>query len=197
VIRSISRSFAIVAGVLVLTVAGAGLLASASPVAAASQHQLQISGFAFQPSSVTVEVGDSVVWTNMDDAPHTVTAESAAFDSGNIDEGASYAFTLVEPGTYTYRCDYHSEMRATIVVEAAIGTSTDGASNTPPTNADATNGTAGPGEQPDTAMPGSSSTPNFALFLWGLGLLVMGISLLPTRRPRSVVIRHSGGGWRR
>jgi plastocyanin len=111
------RSLLVLAGVLALVSAG-GLSAFVSPVAAAT-HEVQIVDSAFGTPVLTIQVGDTVTWNNVDDRPHTVTSEDGAFDSGNLDEGASFSHTFTEPGTYPYVCEYHPDMRATIVVEAA------------------------------------------------------------------------------
>ena len=70
----------------------------------------------FSPEELTINVGDTVTWTNDDDSPHTVTADDGQFDSGNMGEGATWSFTFTEAGTYDYKCNYHSSMTATITV---------------------------------------------------------------------------------
>ena len=70
----------------------------------------------FSPGELTINVGDTVTWTNDDDSPHTVTADDGQFDSGNMGEGATWSFTFTEAGTYDYKCNYHSSMTATITV---------------------------------------------------------------------------------
>ena len=66
----------------------------------------------FSPEELTINVGDTVTWTNDDDSPHTVTADDGQFDSGNMGEGATWSFTFTEAGTYDYKCNYHSSMTA-------------------------------------------------------------------------------------
>ena len=148
----------------------------------AAEVAVDITNFAFGPSTLTVAVGDTVTWTNSDAAPHTVTAENGAFDSGNLDSGATFRFTFTEPGTYTYRCDYHSEMTATVVV----------APRAAPTAAAAQGST----DQPDTALPlPSSASGIMAPMLIGLGLLALAFGVVP---PRSIVRQpRIRGGWRR
>jgi plastocyanin len=77
---------------------------------------VQIVDFAFAPASLEVPVGTTVAWTNDDTAPHTVTAEGGAFDSGVLDPGASFSFTFDQPGTYAYVCALHPNMQGTITV---------------------------------------------------------------------------------
>jgi plastocyanin len=79
-----------------------------------------ISGFAFSPANLEVEVGQEITWTNGDAAPHTVTATSGAkFDSGTLEQGASYTWKATKAGTIEYFCEIHPSMVATITVKAA------------------------------------------------------------------------------
>jgi plastocyanin len=77
----------------------------------------------FQPPTITLVIGvnNTVVWTNNDGAPHTVTATSVPsgatkFDSGNLSPGATFTYTFTAPGTYKYDCTYHFWMQGTIIV---------------------------------------------------------------------------------
>jgi hypothetical protein len=135
---------------------------------------------------VTVAVGDTVTWTNADDSPHTVTSADGAFDSGNMEAGQVFSFTFTEPGTYRYVCAYHSEMTATVIVEAAAPAEGDAA---PAPTAAAADSSPAPAmshaaavAQPDTALPtqGGTALP-IAPLLIGLGLLTLGIGLVPMR----------------
>lgn len=80
-------------------------------------NSVAIANFAFSPASLTVKVGTKVTWTNNDSAAHTVTADQGAFDSGTLSPGGSYSFTFTKAGTYTYKCSFHAQMTATIVVQ--------------------------------------------------------------------------------
>jgi len=75
----------------------------------------------FGPDSVTVVIGvnNTVVWTNDDSQPHTVTANGQAFDSGYLAPGASFSYTFTKPGVYEYHCTYHPWMTGTVVVKEA------------------------------------------------------------------------------
>jgi plastocyanin len=78
------------------------------------------SGTGFAPKNIIVVLGinNTVVWTNNDSSPHTVTANDGTFNSGNLAPGQSYTFTFTTPGTYTYHCTYHPWMYATVTVKA-------------------------------------------------------------------------------
>jgi hypothetical protein len=74
---------------------------------------------AYSPASLEVSVGDTVTWTNMDTAPHTVTVTSGPekFDSGNLQKGESFSFTFSKAGTYAYYCAVHPDMKAGVTVK--------------------------------------------------------------------------------
>lgn len=92
----------------------------------AATVDVSISGFAYVPSSVTVNVGDTVRWTQNDTAPHTVTSDSGGvLGSPTLSLGQTYSYTFSTAGTYTYHCTYHTYMHGTVVVQ--------GANNIPPT----------------------------------------------------------------
>jgi len=186
---------------LVLAAAVVAPLAAAPPTRGA-EHSVAITDGAFGPATLTVSVGDTVTWTNTDDSPHTVTAEGGAFDSGNLDEGLSFSFTFTDPGTYTYVCNYHDEMRATIVVEAASAASTTNAApSAAPATAPATDAAhAGGGHaagQPDTALPAPAEIASWlAPLLIGLGLVAFAFGLFPVRSMPVPEDRRTTG-WRR
>jgi plastocyanin len=68
------------------------------------------------PESVTINVGDTVKWNNVDTAAHTVTGGSPAdgpsgvFDSSLVMGGATFAYTFDEAGNYDYFCMVHPWM---------------------------------------------------------------------------------------
>ena len=92
----------------------------ATPNAAAATHSITIANFAFSPASATIAAGDTVTWTNTDQAPHdvTVTSGPVAIHSPTMATGQSWTYTFSTPGTYSYICSIHPTMRATLVVAA-------------------------------------------------------------------------------
>jgi plastocyanin len=73
--------------------------------------------YMFDPATLTVNKGTQVVWTNMSDAPHTVTSDNATFNtSSNLSENQTFMFTFNTAGTFTYHCNIHPYMKATIMV---------------------------------------------------------------------------------
>lgn len=115
----------------VILAAIAAILIAASPARAAT-HQVSIQGLAFSPAAISVAVGDTVTWTNNDTVPHTASSTTAAlFDSGNLVTGASFSFTFATPGTYSYRCNIHTEMTGSVVVSATAAGTIPSAGTTP------------------------------------------------------------------
>jgi hypothetical protein len=75
---------------------------------------------AYGPSQLDVLPGTSVVWSNVSQRTHTVTADDETFDSGHLDPGARFSVTFARPGTYTYHCTIHSSIRGEIDVRRVI-----------------------------------------------------------------------------
>jgi plastocyanin len=85
-------------------------------LAGAETQTVTIEGMKFQPASVTVKPGDTVVWQNKDVVPHTATA-AGKFDSKNMANGQKWTWTAGAKGRYDYVCTYHPGMNGTVVVE--------------------------------------------------------------------------------
>jgi plastocyanin len=73
-----------------------------------------------------------VRWTNNGQAPHTITSDVAGqFDSGQMASGSSWQFAFNTPGTFSFHCNFHSNMKGTINVLAPGSTPIPQPSNTP------------------------------------------------------------------
>jgi plastocyanin len=102
--------------------AAAALFASLGLSAAnAAEVRVGIDNFTFNPKVVTVKAGDTVVWTNNDDIPHTVASPRDGIKSKPLDTGDVFSFTFTTPGAYDYFCSLHPHMTGRIVVETATG----------------------------------------------------------------------------
>jgi plastocyanin len=112
----------LLAGVLA-ALGAAALLLVMGPLAAGAQGGVGVAivDFAFDPALTGVAVGETVTWTNLGAAHHTVTADDSSFNSGNLASGESFSQTFAAPGSYTYRCRIHPSMTGTIVVNGAAG----------------------------------------------------------------------------
>ena len=102
------------------SVATAASTTAASTTAAsttAATTSVTIESFLFNPDSLTIKAGETVTWTNKDSMAHTVTEDKGVFDSGSINNGATYSFTFKTAGTFTYHCAIHPSMTGKIIVQ--------------------------------------------------------------------------------
>jgi plastocyanin len=75
---------------------------------------------AYQTETLTVVMGTTVVWLNMDPVQHSVVADDETFDSGLIDPEKTFSVTFTEAGEHGYHCRPHPFMKATVVVRDAM-----------------------------------------------------------------------------
>ncbi len=78
---------------------------------------VDIADFLFSPAEIRIKAGTIVVWTNKDGAPHQVHADDDAYQLSVISQGAQSEQVFSAPGTYTYHCHLHPNMKATVIVE--------------------------------------------------------------------------------
>jgi plastocyanin len=90
---------------------------SASTPRHSGTTRVTISGYAYQPTKITAAPGTKITFTNHDQTAHTATSKKTGFDSGTIKPGKSATITVGKPGTYTYYCQFHAFMHATITVK--------------------------------------------------------------------------------
>jgi plastocyanin len=83
----------------------------------AQTTSVSIKDMVFSPASLSVSAGTTVTWYNYDAVDHTVTADDASFDSGNIPMGGKYSKTFTSAGTFSYHCTLHPEMKATVTAK--------------------------------------------------------------------------------
>ena len=73
--------------------------------------------YSFSPAKLTIKIGTTLIWKDVSSAPHTVTSDDGTtFDSGTVSVGSSFRFTFKTAGSFSYHCNIHPYMRATIVV---------------------------------------------------------------------------------
>ncbi len=80
-------------------------------------NEVFIQGMAFDPFTITVQVGTTVTWSNRDAVDHTVTSDTGLFDSGLIPKDGTYTHTFSSAGTFNYHCTIHTYMTGTVVVQ--------------------------------------------------------------------------------
>jgi len=68
---------------------------------------VQLGEHFFDPSSITVRVGTTVVWRNNGQQTHDIHARDSSFDSTLLNPGNTFTFTFTKPGLYPYYCIPH------------------------------------------------------------------------------------------
>jgi plastocyanin len=100
------------------------LMANPTAAPAAAPIVVHIKDFKYAPTPLKIHVGDRVKFINDDDEAHTVTSQDKSFDSGGLDTNGTWVHTFTKPGTYSYFCELHPYMKATIVVSPATAAPT-------------------------------------------------------------------------
>ena len=93
-----------------------GQAAACPPQPADPAAPLNVQNFLFCPPTLTVAPGTELRWVNRDSAPHTASADSGEFDTGNFGQGEVRSVRFQRPGTFPYFCRLHPFMRGTVVV---------------------------------------------------------------------------------
>jgi plastocyanin len=94
------------------------LKTAAVEVVPAAATNLTNKGYSPDVITVVIGVNNTVVWTNRDSSPHTVTQDGGGFDSGPLNQGATFVHTFTTAGVYHYHCSYHSWMTGTVIVKS-------------------------------------------------------------------------------
>jgi plastocyanin len=90
------------------------------PQGAGTQKEGQVY---FDPATIQVSVGTTVVWENTDGVVHTVTSgnsqdgSNGTFDSGMIKAGDSFKYAFNSPGKEDYFCMVHPWMAGSVEVQ--------------------------------------------------------------------------------
>jgi len=69
-----------------------------------------------QPSDAEHPPRRALTVTNTTAAPHTVTADGGAFNSGTVSPNSTITMTFSTPGTYPFHCQIHPYMTGTLTV---------------------------------------------------------------------------------
>jgi plastocyanin len=102
-----------------------GIFLAARPAAAAI-HNVTVNESTFSPALLTINVGDTVVWENVDEFFfHTTTSDLAASDPNYwagimVDQGDTFDHVFGAAGTFTYHDQFGSGHGSIIVQSVAV-----------------------------------------------------------------------------
>jgi plastocyanin len=113
----------------------------------------------YDPATVTVPAGATVVWLNKGKEDHSVTADDRSFDSGLKKSGATFSRVFPRPGTYTYHCQPHPWMKGLIEVKAAAALTPTSAATSPPSSTPVATEATAPAQTPESTTPAAPETP--------------------------------------
>jgi plastocyanin len=71
--------------------------------------------FTFTPATLEVSVGETVTWSNADQAAHDVEIDGQ--NLGRMSQGEALTWKAEKAGTYPYACTIHPSMTGTVVVK--------------------------------------------------------------------------------
>ena len=114
---------AMLLGALLLFAAHAGAAEAggggchSTAITTAAGVTVDVRGFCYEPTVLTVQQGESVTWTNRDPVPHTVTGINSAWGNAvQFSQDQTVSFRFGEPGVYPYVCLLHPMMGGAVSV---------------------------------------------------------------------------------
>ncbi|ETW94442.1 MAG: hypothetical protein ETSY1_34835 [Candidatus Entotheonella factor] len=106
-----------IAVVMIAVLAAAMVPTGANPKPDGVRHRVNIQRFTFEPASLVVAPGDTVVWVNLDIVPHTITATDESWDSQTLQANGAWEMRVTEAMTGDYFCRFHPTMVGQVKVK--------------------------------------------------------------------------------
>lgn len=103
-------------GTLLTTLVLTALSCATAAASGEADIRALIVGRAYQPSQLTVGIGQTVTWRNESLGQHTVTAVDGLFSSGVLSAGNSFTMTFAKAGVFNYTCTIHPTMKGSVIV---------------------------------------------------------------------------------
>ena len=164
------------------------LFAAGRTTAATVMVDVAPGGHFFLPDSVTIQAGDTVMWT-WKDGGHSVTSgypgqPSGMFDSGVRSAGFTFSFTFQNAGTFLYYCTPHGACCGmTGVVTVAAATPTPTQTPIPPVS---------PTPTPDPTVPAQALNISTRLEVRTKDQVLIGGFIINGDVPKRIVLRAIG-----
>jgi plastocyanin len=99
--------------------AGALCALAFSSVASAKTVAVDISQVGFVPANVSLQVGDTVTFTNKDTVNHQAVCQTCPFTSPVLKPNETYSYTFTKAGKFTYTDPLNKNKKGTATVTAA------------------------------------------------------------------------------
>lgn len=124
----------LIAAAVIAIVASAGSGGGGATARAAANVTITARDFFWSPDTVTIQVGDTVTWTNAQGFHNVLLGDSRLNQPGFPDDPAwnpPPQRTFTEPGSYTFICEVHPGMTGTVNVAGGEPTPTPTPTPTP------------------------------------------------------------------
>src|SRR5437660_2905020 len=102
----------------VILVAAAFCLLLLVPAATAKSVTVDLSKLGFVPGAATVQVGDTVIWTNKDTDNHQVVCKACPFTSPVLKPGDNYSYQFTKVGRFTTVDPLNGDKKGSVTVKA-------------------------------------------------------------------------------
>jgi plastocyanin len=79
--------------------------------------EITIENYEYLPPLITISIGTTITWRNLDSVEHTVTDRNGAFDSSLFGRNETFSHLFTEAGEYDYYCIPHPFMTGKVIVE--------------------------------------------------------------------------------
>jgi len=166
------------------------LFIALASTAAGANASVDIAGFAFDPPTVTINVGETVTWTNKDQAAHSASFASGGPKTPVLTNGKSASLTFTVAGTFDYVCGIHgAAMMGTVIVRAVATPAPTVAPTVAPTIAPTVAPTVARTVEPTpTASPSPTASPTPTSAAPSIAVAV------PTEKAAAPVASNDSGG---
>src|SRR5712691_5492394 len=101
-----------------ILVAAAFCLLLVVPAATAKTVNVDLSKLGFVPGAATVQVGDTVIWTNKDTDNHQVVCKACPFTSPVLKPGDNYSYQFMKVGKFATVDPLNKNKKGTVTVKA-------------------------------------------------------------------------------
>ena len=86
-----------------------------SDTESSTTNTVSIANGAFNPSTLTISIGETVTWT-LTNGTHTVVSDDGSWVSGSLSIGGTFTHQFDTAGEFGYKCGIHETMTGSITV---------------------------------------------------------------------------------
>ena len=81
-------------------------------------HKITVKDSGYSVDILKINIGETVAWGNFGETKHTVTSiDGNELNSQTLTIGEVYSHVFEKKGTFNYYCEFHPEIRGTVIVK--------------------------------------------------------------------------------